>query len=63
MKIIRGLKYWVDSFDRLNAATQDLDVLMEFVKEGAADQKEVDLNFIEIQAGVEELELKNMKKL
>ena len=60
MKIIRGLKYWVDSFDRLNSATQDLAVLMEFVKEGAADQKEVDLNFIEIQAGVEELELKNM---
>ena len=24
MKIIRGLKYWVDSFDRLNSATQDL---------------------------------------
>ena len=34
--------------------------LLEFVKEGAADQKEVDLNFNEIQAGVEELELKNM---
>ena len=60
MKIIRGLKYWVDSFDRLNSATQDLAVLLEFVKEGAADQKEVDLNFNEIQAGVEELELKNM---
>ena len=32
MKIIRGLKYWVDSFDRLNSATQDLAVLMEFVR-------------------------------
>ena len=60
MKIIRGLKYWVDSFDRLNSATQDLTVLLEFVQEGAADQKEVDSNFNEIQAGVEELELKNM---
>ena len=24
MKIIRGLKYWVENFDRLNSAAQDI---------------------------------------
>ena len=60
MKIIRGLKYWVENFDRLSSAAQDIEVLLEFVKEGAAEQKEVDVIYAEIQNGVEELELKNM---
>lgn len=60
MKIIRGLKYWVDNFDRLRAGAQDIEVLIEFVKEGAADQKEVDTLYHDVQDGVEELELKNM---
>ena len=60
MKIIRGLKYWVDNFDRLRVGAQDIEVLIEFVKEGAADQKEVDALYHDVQNGVEELELKNM---
>lgn len=60
MKIIRGLKYWVDNFDSLRAGAQDIEVLIEFVKEGEADQKEVDALYRDVQNGVEELELKNM---
>ncbi len=34
MKSIRGLKFWVNTFDRVQSAVSDLEVVMEFVKEG-----------------------------
>jgi peptide chain release factor 2 len=60
MKVIRGLKFWVEQFDSLKSGAADLDVLQDFVKEGMAEAKELDQAFLKIQDGVEELELKNM---
>jgi len=60
MKVIRGLKFWVEQFDSLKSGAADLDVLQDFVKEGMAEAKELDQAFLKIQEGVEELELKNM---
>ena len=42
MKAIRGLKFWVESFDGLDAGYNDLEVLYEFAKEGEAEESEVD---------------------
>ena len=34
MKVIRGLKFWVDGFKNINSGYEDLQVLVEFEKEG-----------------------------
>ncbi len=60
MKSIRGLKFWVNTFDRVQSSVSDLEVVMEFVKEGMSTEAELDQQFQLILTEIEELELKNM---
>ena len=60
MKQIRGLKFCVDTFDRTATAVADLDVLMEFVREGMAEEAELQAQYTKLLEEIEELELKNM---
>jgi peptide chain release factor 2 len=60
MKHIRGLKFWVETFDRTATAVADLDVLMEFVREGMAEESELNAQYTSLLDEIEELELKNM---
>jgi len=60
MKSIRGLKFWVNTFDSVQSAVSDLEVVMEFVKEGMSTEAELDQQFLVILTEIEELELKNM---
>ena len=60
LKSIRSLKFWIASYDQLKASFDDIEVLIEFVKEGAAEEEEVDEAYTNLVTEVEELELKNM---
>jgi peptide chain release factor 2 len=60
MKIIRGLKYWVEGFKRIQSGYDDLQVLIEFEKEGGASAAEVQEQYHQLGEFVEALELKNM---
>lgn len=60
MKSIRGIKFWITSFDGLLELNGDLEVLFEFAKEGEGDEEEVDKLFDSLTVAIEELELKNM---
>jgi peptide chain release factor 2 len=60
MKSIRTLKFWIEAYEKLKSSFDDIEVLVEFVKEGAAEESEVDDAFNLILNEVEELELKNM---
>lgn len=60
MKVIRGLKVWIEAFDRLKVLMDDLEVLVEFAKAGEVEESEVDSEHEKIVASIEELELKNM---
>jgi peptide chain release factor 2 len=60
MKKIRGLKYWVESFDKVKSAVDDLEVMFEFVKEGVSSEQEMDDSYKSVLSEIEELELKNM---
>ena len=60
MKAIRGLKFWVESYDNLCSMLDDIEVLFEFAREGEGDEEEVDKQFEVLKIQVEELELKNM---
>ena len=60
MKQIRGLKFWIESYDERMTLFGDVEVLYEFAKEGEAEEEEVDEHFFQLKESVEELELKNM---
>lgn len=60
MKSIRDLKFWIDAYDQLKSSYDDIEVLIEFVKEGVSEESEVDEQFKILSDKVEELELKNM---
>ncbi len=60
MKEIRGLKYWIESYRTLRTQTDDLEVLIEFVKEEAAEEAEADEAYANLVKVIEEVELKNM---
>jgi peptide chain release factor 2 len=60
MKEIRGLKFWIEAYDTLKSSLDDLEVLIDFVKEGAAEESEVDEHYNSLQKEIEEAELKNM---
>lgn len=60
MKEIRGLKFWIDAYDQLDTLFGDVEVLLEFVREGEAEESELDEQAAELTQKIEELELKNM---
>ena len=60
MKLIRGIKFWVNSFDAIQTQVEDLDVLQDFVKEGISSNEELDLSYSKLIDAVEDLELRNM---
>lgn len=60
MKTIRELKFWVDSYRNISKLVEDLEVFMEFVREGLEDPKELENQYHITLNSIEELELKNM---
>jgi peptide chain release factor 2 len=60
MKMIRGIKYWVTSYDELITMHGDAEVLLEFAKEGDAEEAEVESHYTKLVETMEALELKNM---
>jgi peptide chain release factor 2 len=60
MKQIRNKKTWTDAFTDCNTAVEDLQVLYDFFKEGAAEESEVQTQFELASKKIEDLEFKNM---
>ena len=60
MKKIRGIKIWIESFDELDELIGDLEVLIDFAKEGEATEEEVTQKYDLLVEKIEEIELKNM---
>lgn len=60
MKNLRSIKYWIETYDHLKNSYEDIEVLMDFVKEGVSEESELDEAYQTLLKEVEELELKNM---
>jgi peptide chain release factor 2 len=60
MRQIRNKKVWTDAFKLVSDHVDDLSVLHEFFKEGAATENELEEQFERAEKAVEELEFKNM---
>ena len=60
MKQIRNKKLWTDAYKECRSAVDDLTVLYDFFKEGAATEEELQSQFAFTEKKIEDLEFKNM---
>ena len=60
MKFIQSKKHWVDDFNAAKALAGDLEVLIEFQKEGEVSEAEVNTHYNKATDLIEKLEFKNM---
>ena len=60
MKIIRELKSWINSYNKVKSASEELELAFDFVKEGVISENEVDKQYELTIKLLEDLELKNM---
>lgn len=60
MKVLQSKKKWIDSYKEAEQLIGDLEVLMEFHKEGEISEEEVTAQYTKAVTTVEDLEFKNM---
>ncbi len=60
MRKIKGLKKWVDDYNEVKNAADELQLSFDFYKEGVTSEEEVDAAYSCALAKIEALELKNM---
>ncbi len=60
MKFIQSKKKWVDDYEASETLANDLEVLIEFQKEGAISEEEVEKHYTKTLDSIENLEFKNM---
>ena len=60
MKFIQSKKHWVDAFNAAKALIADLEVFIEFQKEGEVSEAEVNAHYDKATDLIEKLEFKNM---
>lgn len=60
LKVVAGIKSWIDSFKQVESLVDDLELMPDFVAEGAVSQTEMEAHYKLCLEKVEELEMRNM---
>lgn len=60
MKKIKDLKFWVEGYQAVKAAADELQLAFDFFKEEAVSEEEVDAAYLHAVNEIETLEMKNM---
>ena len=60
MKKVKGIKKWLDGYQAVRTAADELQLAFDFYKEEMVTEEEVDKNYQDCIALIENLELKNM---
>ena len=60
LKSIKNKKSWVNSYDQIQTDLDDTEVLLQFFKEGEANEEELSVQYEFLVKKLEDLELKNM---
>ncbi len=60
LRKVAGIKAWVEDYERIAKQVEDLELMPEFVREGAASEEEFDALYAETIERIEALELRNM---
>ena len=63
MRKIGGIKSWIDAYNEIKSAVQELELAFDFQKEGITTEKEVEEAYRRANGLLEKLELKNMLRL
>lgn len=60
MKKIKDLQAWIDGYEEVDTAVDELHLAWDFVKEGAMEEEEIDSMYADAIQKLENLELRNM---
>ncbi|MCI5626338.1 MAG: peptide chain release factor 2 [Porphyromonadaceae bacterium] len=60
MRKIKGLHYWIDSYTSIEKQVEELQLALEFLKDGLVTEEEIDQGYARLTADIENLELRNM---
>ncbi len=60
IKKIASIKQWVDAYVKIENDLDDLHLIFDFVKDGEATEQEVDEQYNQVKALIEDLEMRNM---
>ncbi len=60
MKVVRELKMWINSYNEVKSAAEELQLAFDFVKDEIVTEEEVDNAYANAIRLIEDLELKNM---
>jgi len=60
MRVLNGLKKWINDYNQSLQLVEDFEVLLEFYKEGATSESEVEVHRIQTEEAIQDLEFRNM---
>ncbi len=60
MRKIKGIHFWIDSYTAVEKQLEELQLAMDFLKEGLVTEQDIDDNYNALVKQVEDLELRNM---
>ncbi|MDD2247307.1 MAG: peptide chain release factor 2 [Proteiniphilum sp.] len=60
MKVVRELKFWLNAYNEVKAAVDELQLAYDFMKEDVVSEEEADVIYAKALKIIEDLELKNM---
>ncbi len=60
MRKIKGIKFWIEGYDEVEKAVEELSLAFDFLKEGIVEEAEVDAAYARATKLIEDLELRNM---
>ncbi len=60
MKKVKELHQWIDGYDELDKSVNELQLAVDFLKEGLVEESEIDEMYAATIAKIEDMELKNM---
>lgn len=60
MKVVKGLKFWLSGYKKVNGAVEELKVALEFYKEDLVTEEEIDEAYATAIEQLENLEMRNM---
>lgn len=60
MKLVKGLKFWIEGFNRVRDAVNEVQIAYDFYKEDAMTEEEVDEAYSIAISAIEDLEMRNM---
>ena len=60
MRVVRELKGWINAYNEVKSAADELQLAFEYAKDGIVSEEEVDIGYTLAIKLIEDLELKNM---